>query len=74
MAIRSKPYYWVECDGDGCTRRCPPAEWGITAWEDSEQAELVAQESGWRVTEDGRHLCPDCAAREDEEEWTEGGG
>lgn len=47
--MRSKPFYWVDCDHiEGCDERCPPEDFEVLAWSDVESAELCAQDSQWR--------------------------
>ena len=65
MALKSAPYYWVECDR--CGQRCPPKDSEFTAWSDRESALCCAFESGWG-TEGDLHLCPDCLAAADAEQ------
>lgn len=69
MAIKSAPYYWIECDK--CGRRCPPEDYEITAWSDKEGAIACALGAEWSLS-DERDLCPDCAAEEDAEEEARG--
>lgn len=57
MTVKSKPYYWVECDEPGC---------GVTtgdlgdysAWSDAGQAEDMWRD-GDNQEIDGRHYCYD---------------
>lgn len=75
MTLKSKPYWWVECDHDECPARCPDGEYeGITAWEDDDCAEQSAQDADWWVQPSAwggapRHWCDEhyhhCVARED---------
>lgn len=55
MAIKSAPYFWVQCDV------CKAHSGGETqaAWVDAEQALIVADLDDWHI-EDGRHLCEVC--------------
>lgn len=58
MSIKSAPYYWVVCDGEGC---------GVSAQEDSDwsafgepsQAIDDAVCSEWAEV-DGKHYCTSC--------------
>ncbi len=46
MTLKSKPYYWLECDGCGAVS----TEGGdFTAWGDSGVAEDEADGSDWRI-------------------------
>lgn len=64
MAVKSEPYWWLECDkcGEKST------EGGdFTAWGDVDLAESDAEDGGWMVAgrngapESAGHLCEDCA-------------
>ena len=66
MSVKSKPYYWVECDRDGCDERTPSGGYEITAWEDEEQALASADEDDWTTTDTGEHYCPSHAPDDDE--------
>ena len=61
MPVRSAPYYWVECDGDGdgCDSRVPPADSDVTAWSDLEGAAAHAYDNGW-LARGGSWLCFRC--------------
>lgn len=69
MALKSAPYYWVECDR--CGQRCPPEDFEVQAWGNPESAVWCAIESGWWMDGD-RLLCPDCHAASDAEADEEG--
>lgn len=62
--IKEKIMYTVICDNcgkdsnDGTDYSC---------WSDSEQAELVADNSGWLLFEYSKHYCPDCISYDDED-------
>ena len=70
MPIRSAPYYWLECDGDGCRARCPSANGDLTAWSDLEGAAAYAYDNGW-LARGGSWLCPTCQLAEDGDGLTE---
>jgi len=60
-------YYDTWCDGLGCLKWCEDGT-GHTARE----ARRNAKAHGWKHKRDGRDLCPSCAAKESEEERTDG--
>ena len=62
MSIQSKPYFWVECDGDGgvCDAKAPDGD-EYSAMEEPEQAIEYANESGWVITAAGEYYCEGCA-------------
>ena len=60
MPVRSAPYYWLECDGEGCEARVPDAWGDTTAWSLREDAEYYAHDADWEHTADGLWLCPTC--------------
>lgn len=64
MAIKSAPYYWVECDD--CGRR---EDEEFSAWSDVRSAIDVVEswDYGWLITDDG-HWCPDCRGKHEEED------
>lgn len=56
MAIKTAPYYWLECDQ--CGKRCDYGEFAAYADESYALGEAV---DGLDWTTDGqRHHCPDC--------------
>lgn len=59
MAIKSAPYYWLECDGCG-----EHAEYGdYTAMSD----EVGAVDAAYAWTQkDGKHHCESCPSLEDD--------
>ena len=62
MAIKSAPYYWVECDG--CGARHEDGEY--SAWGDPGSAVDYAIGSDW-TEKDGVHHCPACPSLHEEE-------
>lgn len=58
MAIRSAPYYWIECDS--CEARIPNTWSDTTAWSLREDAEYYAHDAEWEHTDNGLWLCRDC--------------
>jgi len=70
--IRSKPYYWIQCDhpagrpfSSGCEARCPDACSEHTAWSEEDGAIAYAEESGWQQRGD-LWFCPEHAIEEKE--------
>ena len=59
MTIKSAPFYWVECDHDGCKQRTPSEGCEISAWADEDQAGAGADDDGWATTDDCKHYCED---------------
>lgn len=57
MALKSAPFYWLECDG--CKVRSTE-ESDFSAWADDGMAEEEAASSDW-IVEDDRHLCVKCS-------------
>jgi hypothetical protein len=45
VSLKSAPYYWVECDAEGCTSRAPDHD--VSAWADEDQAIGDASTDGW---------------------------
>ena len=61
MAIRSVHCYWLECDGEGCEARIPPAVWSDhRAWPSRLAVAGVAYDHEWERMADGLWLCPTC--------------
>lgn len=60
MAVKSKPYFWIECDGPDCDARCPDPDGEIVAWSEEWMAVDQAVSDDWECGDDGKHLCPDC--------------
>lgn len=57
MAVRSAPFYWIECDVRGCSETCPTGD-EISAWDSEDTAIDMARESGWLLV--GNHeYCPE---------------
>jgi hypothetical protein len=64
MTIKSKPYYWVECNRCGESAQ---EDSDYSAWADDDQAESAAEEIGWSIRSDRKaHHCPECPR------WCEG--
>lgn len=62
MTLKSKPYYWLECDGDDCDQRYPNVDDEYSAWAEPDVVADLAADDFWQVRRaDGRHLCEDCA-------------
>lgn len=62
MPLRSKPFYWIECDHPGCTARAPDKHDEFIAWADESTAEVMADEADWMLGRKGNdfpYLCPD---------------
>lgn len=55
MSVKSAPYYWLECDHEGCGLK---STYGgeYTAWSDESGAIEDATGSGWLII-DGKHYC-----------------
>lgn len=51
MSVKSEPYFWLECDGCGCTS----ADGDYSAWKDVGDAITEAQSCDWRLGEDTEH-------------------
>jgi hypothetical protein len=65
MSIKSKPFYWLECDEPGCGVKS--TEGGeFDAWSDAHQAVDDADASDWLIT-GVAHFCFDHAAKNDPE-------
>lgn len=60
MTIQSSPFYWIACDGEGCTNRCPEEGAEIAAWQQPDGAEEDALGCEWTTDGDGHWLCLDC--------------
>ena len=62
MSVKSKPYYWLECEKCGCTS----ATGDYTAWGSVTDALTEAIECGWHLAEETAatgnigHYCADC--------------
>jgi hypothetical protein len=59
MTVKSKPYFWVVCDHDGCAERSPSAGYEITAWCTEGDAITQAEEDDFAVNDAGEHYCPE---------------
>ena len=55
MALKSAPYYWIECDG--CGKRCDYDDY--SAWDNSRTAIDYAIEADWTTDGERRH-CGSC--------------
>ena len=60
MTVKSKLYYWLECDGTGCLSRCPNDSSDVSAWADESSAVDSALDYEDWVTVGGKHFCWDC--------------
>ena len=65
MSVKSKPYYWIECDHVGCDDRSPSDGYEINAWSDEDGALSGADDDGWATTDTGEHYCPEHVDDED---------
>lgn len=65
MSLKSKPYFWVECDRVGCEEKSPDDE--FSAWEDHGQAIDYTQNSDWTVTLAGEFYCQEHGTGDDED-------
>lgn len=55
MTIKSAPYYWLECDSEGCAMKT--SDLGeYTAYADEGYAEEEAAAHDW-ITRDDKHYC-----------------
>jgi hypothetical protein len=66
MSVQSKPYFWVECDGDECDAKAPDGD-EYSAFEEANQAIEYAEDSDWVITAAGESYCEDCAAQDDKD-------
>jgi len=66
VSLKSKPYYWLECDHEGCDERNPSLDNEVDAWSDEEGALEDAAYGDWTTTDAGEHYCPDHRPDEDE--------
>jgi uncharacterized protein (UPF0128 family) len=66
MSVKSKPYFWVECDGDRCTAKVPDGD-EYSACEELKQVIESAQEFGWVITMAGKLYCEDCVTEDDKD-------
>lgn len=66
MTVKSKPYFWVECDGDECDLMEPDGD-ECSAFEDPKQVIEYAQECGWVFTLAGESYCEDCVTQDDKD-------
>lgn len=62
MTLKSKPYYWVDCDR--CGQTCDYGDY--SAMYDESQAVEGARDNEWLVTDDGHHYCDDCTTYDEE--------
>jgi hypothetical protein len=64
VSVKSAPYYWLECDHEGCGNKS--TEGGeFTAWSDEDGAVQEAYDSEWFVSDDGKHYCDGHAPEHD---------
>ncbi|UOK18371.1 hypothetical protein SEA_BRUHMOMENT_55 [Arthrobacter phage BruhMoment] len=67
MSVRSAPYYWIECDHDGCTAKSTTGG-DHSAWSETWMALEEADGSDWYApSADGKHYCWDHHPRNEEE-------
>lgn len=60
MPVVRKPYFWIECDGEGCESRVPSPVWSdITALPFQEDAHYYAYGAEW-IDYFQFWYCPDC--------------
>lgn len=68
MSLKSAPFYWVECDSEGCDARCPGSDnEDCIAYVTPDQATDTAECSEWTLTDDGKHFCQEHGPVDDEE-------
>lgn len=53
MSTKSAPFYWIECDYDGCNERCPSDACEHLAYVTPGQAKDHANESDWSLNHNG---------------------
>jgi hypothetical protein len=63
MSLQSKPYFWVECDGDRCTAKAPDGD-EYSAYESRADAITSATDWGWALTAAGEFYCEDCTTQD----------
>lgn len=74
MTLKSKLYYWAECDGEGCTQRAPGDDDDASAWDDPSLIFEDSDELTWFKTDDGKTWCPLHAPGRLKCGWCNGGG
>lgn len=57
MSVQSAPFFWIECDHEGCTERTPEVDGEVVAWSQEEDATESALSSDWNVSRDGGWYC-----------------
>ena len=57
MSLKSKPYYWIECDHVGCDERCPSEDCEVNAWDSKDDALDNIAYDDWTTTDAGGHYC-----------------
>ena len=63
---RSERFYWIECDQ--CGVRYPEDDDDeIIAWQDQQQAHIVAEDAEWHHAGNDVWACPACAALDGED-------
>lgn len=63
----SKTFFGLQCDGCGCTLPSDVGE-GDLYYENPSDLAFVARESGWLITYDHRHYCPNCHSINDHDQ------
>lgn len=63
MSIKSKPFYWLECDEPGCGNKSTDGD-EYDAWADESQAVDCAGNAEWLIL-DGKHYCDGHATKHD---------
>ena len=62
--IVEKIMYTAKCDS--CGRDAFEDDEAV-AWTDPESVEIVMDGNDWQITDDGKHLCPNCRTDNDDE-------
>ena len=47
MSTKSKPFYWIVCDAEGCEGRCPGNDYDNVAWDEAATARDMARDYDW---------------------------
>lgn len=63
MSIKSKPFYWLECDEPECGNKSTDGD-EYDAWADESQAIECAYNADWLILE-GEHYCDGHASKHD---------
>lgn len=62
----AKTFFGLQCDGCGCMLPSDTGE-GDLYYEDVAALTFVAKNSGWLITHDHRHYCPNCHSVNDDD-------